>query len=115
RVASSVRHRRVRQASDPAKRDAAGDRPARRDHAEILSAAASAGSKRSKSQGCRRHRVRGRTMSADRKDPRQAIRRLNIIGFAALVVLVGGVGGWAATAPLAGAVIAPGALVVESN
>jgi len=48
-------------------------------------------------------------------DPRVAIRRLNIMGFAALVLLVGGVGGWAATAQLAGAVIAPGTLVVESN
>jgi HlyD family secretion protein len=48
-------------------------------------------------------------------DPRAAIRQLNIVGFVALALLVGGVGGWAATAPLAGAVIAPGALVVESN
>jgi HlyD family secretion protein len=48
-------------------------------------------------------------------DPRLAIRRLNLLGFAALVLLVAGLGGWAATAELAGAVIAPGALVVESN
>lgn len=37
------------------------------------------------------------------------------IGAAALVVLVGGLGGWAATAELAGAVIAQGTVVVDSN
>jgi multidrug efflux pump subunit AcrA (membrane-fusion protein) len=54
---------------------------------------------------------------ADRRqvDPRQIIRRLNLIGFAAMAVLIGGVGGWAATTQLAGAVIAPGSVVVESN
>jgi HlyD family secretion protein len=49
------------------------------------------------------------------QDPRRAIRKLNIIGFAVTVVLVCGVGGWAATAQLSGAVIAPGTLVVESS
>ena len=48
-------------------------------------------------------------------DPRRTIRKLNLIGLAITVVLVGGVGGWAATAHLAGAVIAPGTIVVESN
>jgi HlyD family secretion protein len=48
-------------------------------------------------------------------DPRKVIRRLNLIGFAAMAVLIGGVGGWAATTQLAGAVIAPGTVVVESN
>src|SRR2546425_12620640 len=48
-------------------------------------------------------------------DPRRTIRRLNLIGFAAIVVMIGGVGGWAATSQLAGAVIAPGSIVVESN
>jgi HlyD family secretion protein len=48
-------------------------------------------------------------------DPRQVIRRLNLVGFAAMAVLIGGVGGWAATSQLAGAVIAPGSIVVESN
>jgi HlyD family secretion protein len=54
-------------------------------------------------------------MNASPNDPRAAIRRLNIMGFTALALLVGGVGGWAATAQLSGAVIAPGTLVVESN
>jgi HlyD family secretion protein len=49
------------------------------------------------------------------QDPRLVIRRLNLIGLAITVVLIGGVGGWAATAQLAGAVIAPGTIVVETN
>lgn len=44
-----------------------------------------------------------------------AMRRLNIIGLLTVVVLTGGVGGWAATSQLSGAVIAPGSIVVESN
>lgn len=48
-------------------------------------------------------------------DARAIIRRLNIIGFAAIVLMAGGFGVWACTSQLAGAVIAPGALVVESN
>jgi HlyD family secretion protein len=43
------------------------------------------------------------------------IRRLNLIGLAAIAVLVLGIGGWAAVAQLSGAVIAPGFVVVESN
>ncbi|BAT61355.1 type I secretion system membrane fusion protein PrsE [Variibacter gotjawalensis] len=48
-------------------------------------------------------------------DPKAAIRRLNIIGLTTVLLVVGGVGGWAATTHIAGAVIAPGTLVVESN
>lgn len=44
-----------------------------------------------------------------------AIRRTLLAGAAMAVLLLGGLGGWAATTDLAGAVIAPGALVVESN
>ena len=54
-------------------------------------------------------------MMFDDDDPRLAIRRLNIIGLAIVVLLVGGFGGWAATSQLSGAVIAPGSVVVESN
>ncbi len=50
-----------------------------------------------------------------RPDPRAAIRRLNIIGFVVLVVVLGGAGAWATTTQLSGAVIAPGTVVVESN
>ena len=48
-------------------------------------------------------------------DPRRIIRKLNLVGFSLLIVMVGGIGGWAATSQLAGAVIASGQLVVESN
>jgi len=50
-----------------------------------------------------------------RLDPRGDIRRLNFIGLGAVMLLFGGVGSWAATAELAGAVIASGSVVVESN
>src|SRR5262245_21875416 len=55
------------------------------------------------------------SVTAADRDPRRAIHRLNMIGLAVVVVLVGGVGGWATTAQLSGAVIAPGTVVVESN
>jgi HlyD family secretion protein len=54
-------------------------------------------------------------MSGEVTDPRRVIRRLNLVGLALMVVMVGGFGGWAATTELSGAVIAPGVLVVESN
>ena len=46
---------------------------------------------------------------------RRAIRKLNVVGFGLVVLFLGGFGGWAATSQLAGAVIAPGSVVVESN
>src|SRR5215203_3377558 len=48
-------------------------------------------------------------------DPRRSIRRHLVAGIALVVLLAGGVGGWAATTEFAGAVIAPGNLVVETN
>jgi HlyD family secretion protein len=48
-------------------------------------------------------------------DTKQAIRRHLWAGLIILVVLCGGVGGWAATTEISGAVIAPGSLVVDSN
>ena len=54
-------------------------------------------------------------MSTADYDPRRTIRKLNLIGLALCAILIGGVGGWAATTQLAGAVIAPGTIVVESN
>jgi HlyD family secretion protein len=54
-------------------------------------------------------------MTAGDSDPRRAIRRLNLVGLAIVVLLIGGFGGWAATSQLSGAVIAPGTVVVESN
>ncbi len=46
---------------------------------------------------------------------RQSIRGHLRAGSALFVLLAGGVGGWAATTEISGAVIAPGALVVDSN
>ena len=46
---------------------------------------------------------------------RHSIRRHVIAGVAVVIVLVGGVGGWAATTQLSGAVIAPGSIVVDTN
>jgi HlyD family secretion protein len=43
------------------------------------------------------------------------IRRLNLVGLALVVLLLGGVGSWATLAELSGAVIAPGLIVVESS
>src|ERR1700676_2261772 len=46
---------------------------------------------------------------------RRSIRLHLIIGLAVVVVLAGGLGGWASTAEISGALIAPGSIVVESN
>lgn len=48
-------------------------------------------------------------------DPRESMRRNARVGNALVLILVCGCGGWAATTSIAGAVIAAGALVVESN
>lgn len=48
-------------------------------------------------------------------DPWRSLRRLTFVGTALIAVLTGTVGLWAATAPLASAVIANGRVVVESN
>ena len=53
--------------------------------------------------------------TAEKPPLRKAIRRLNLLGLGLLVVLIGGVGGWAATMQLSGAVIASGFLVVDTN
>jgi membrane fusion protein, type I secretion system len=54
-------------------------------------------------------------VSTAEQDPRRTIRNLNLAGLAIVVVLIGGVGGWATATQLSGAVIAPGTIVVESN
>src|SRR3712207_5268274 len=46
---------------------------------------------------------------------RRSIRRHLVVGAAVAALLTGGVGGWAATTEIAGAVIAPGSLVVDTN
>jgi HlyD family secretion protein len=55
-------------------------------------------------------------MSDDRKGGAQSSIRVHlIIGLAVVVILAGGLGGWASTAEISGALIAPGSIVVESN
>jgi HlyD family secretion protein len=54
-------------------------------------------------------------MITTRLSPRDTIRKLNLVGCTALVVALGGVGGWASTTDIAGAVIASGIVVVESS
>jgi len=53
-------------------------------------------------------------MTESGEDLRRGIRKLNLTGLAIIALLVGGIGAWATTAQLAGAVIAPGTIVVES-
>jgi membrane fusion protein, type I secretion system len=46
---------------------------------------------------------------------RRSIRRNLLVGLATVLLVVGGVGGWAATTEISGAVIAPGTVVVDTN
>ncbi|TMJ01405.1 MAG: HlyD family type I secretion periplasmic adaptor subunit [Alphaproteobacteria bacterium] len=48
-------------------------------------------------------------------NPSRAIRNHILLSLAVVVLLVGGIGGWAATSEFAGAVIAQGQLVVDTN
>ena len=48
-------------------------------------------------------------------NPRGSIRLHLIIGLAEVLVLAGGLGGWASTVQISGALIAPGSVVVDSN
>ena len=52
---------------------------------------------------------------ADLIDPRASIRRHIVLGLAAVMLVAGGIGGWAATTEISGALIAPGSVVVESS
>ncbi len=52
---------------------------------------------------------------SEKRGARQSIRLHLIIGLAVVVILAGGLGGWASTAQISGALIAPGSVVVESN
>jgi HlyD family secretion protein len=51
----------------------------------------------------------------DEFDPRRSLRWHAVLGSVAVLLLVGGVGGWAATTDIAGALIAQGSVVVESD
>ncbi len=54
-------------------------------------------------------------MTTAARSPQYAIRKLNLVGCTAVVVALGGFGGWASTADIAGAVIASGTVVVETS
>jgi HlyD family secretion protein len=45
----------------------------------------------------------------------RSIRTHMLVGLVVILVLAGGFGGWASTVPISGALIAPGAVVVDSN
>ncbi|MBI4273376.1 MAG: HlyD family type I secretion periplasmic adaptor subunit, partial [Rhizobiales bacterium] len=45
----------------------------------------------------------------------ESIQRHVVAGITVVVILAGGVGGWAATTDVSGALIAPGSVVVDSN
>jgi HlyD family secretion protein len=47
--------------------------------------------------------------------PLESMRRYIIAGIVVVLLLTGGVGGWAATTKISGALIAPGTVVVDSN
>jgi HlyD family secretion protein len=54
-------------------------------------------------------------MNSGGKGAQHSLRRHIVAGLAIIVLLVGGLGGWAATTELAGAIVASGVLVVDSN
>lgn len=51
----------------------------------------------------------------DPKTPRESIRAHLLLGLTVVILLAGGLGGWASTAQISGALIAPGSIVVDSN
>jgi len=55
------------------------------------------------------------TIGSEPRGSRSSIRVHLIVGLAVVVVLAGGFGGWASTAEISGALIAPGSIVVESS
>jgi HlyD family secretion protein len=52
---------------------------------------------------------------AGKKSVRRSIRLHLVLGLSMVLVLAGGLGGWASTVQISGALIAPGQIVVESN
>jgi membrane fusion protein, type I secretion system len=54
-------------------------------------------------------------IGGETKGARFSIRQHLIVGLSVVALLAGGLGGWASTAQISGALIAPGSIVVESN
>jgi HlyD family secretion protein len=54
-------------------------------------------------------------IGGDKQGAQASIRLHLIVGLAIVVILAAGLGGWASTAEISGALIAPGSIVVESN
>ena len=54
-------------------------------------------------------------MDFNEKGTRFSIKRHLIVGLSVVILLAGGLGGWASTAQISGALIAPGSIVVESS
>jgi HlyD family secretion protein len=54
-------------------------------------------------------------IGSETKGVRSSIRMHLIVGLSVVVLLGGGLGGWASTAEISGALIAPGSIVVESS
>ena len=59
--------------------------------------------------------LRDTTVGVTNLGVQQSIRLHMIIGLSVVVLLAGGLGGWASTQQISGALIAPGQIVVESN
>ena len=122
RRARKRRHRRHRRASRkrarrggsrprPQPRPAAGLRPQRRSAA----AGASSGSAARRLPSCHKPRQRTHDGSGLGNPSSRSIRRHLIVGVLVVAVLVGGLATWAWTTELAGAVIASGVVVVDSD
>ena len=54
-------------------------------------------------------------MDLQQKGARFSIKRHLIVGLSVVILLAGGLGGWASTVQISGALIAPGSIVVESS
>jgi len=54
-------------------------------------------------------------MGVQPKGAHLSIRKHLVVGLSVVLLLAGGLGGWASTAQISGALIAPGSIVVESN